>query len=68
MISGVAMMLLGEALFSGSWVVGIWFGVFVSINHVYFVMSEEPGLEKRFGESYRAYKKDVPRWVPRLGP
>ena len=66
MISGVAVMLLGEALFHGSWVIGIWFGVFVYINHVYCILSEEPGLEKRFGESYRAYKKEVPRWIPRL--
>lgn len=30
---------------------------------------EEPGLERRFGESYRAYKRAVPRWLPRFrGP
>jgi protein-S-isoprenylcysteine O-methyltransferase Ste14 len=63
MISGVSMMLLGETLFSGSWVVGIWFGAFLCVNHLYFVLSEEPGLEKRFGESYRQYKKNVPRWA-----
>jgi protein-S-isoprenylcysteine O-methyltransferase Ste14 len=66
MISGVALMLLGEALLSGSWFVGTWAGIFLCINHIYFVLSEEPGLERRFGESYRSYKKNVPRWVPRL--
>jgi protein-S-isoprenylcysteine O-methyltransferase Ste14 len=68
MISGVALMLSGEALFRGSWVLGIWVCLFLCVNHVYFVLSEEPGLEKRFGESYRVYKEHVPRWMPRLRP
>jgi protein-S-isoprenylcysteine O-methyltransferase Ste14 len=29
---------------------------------------EEPGLEKRFGSEYIDYKKNVPRWIPRLKP
>jgi protein-S-isoprenylcysteine O-methyltransferase Ste14 len=66
MISGVAAMLLGEALLWGSIALGLWACVFITINHVYFVLSEEPGLEQRFGESYRAYKASVPRWIPRL--
>ncbi len=66
MISGVAAMLVGEALLWGSIALGLWASAFIAINHVYFVLSEEPGLEKRFGESYRAYKASVPRWIPRL--
>jgi len=65
MISGVALMLLGEALLWGSWLVGLWASVFVAINHLYFVLSEEVGLERRFGQSYRDYKARVPRWIPR---
>lgn len=68
MISGVALMLLGQALVWGSWVMGIWAGVFVFINHIYFVLSEEPGLARRFGERYRLYKTNVPRWIPRMRP
>ncbi|MFZ5922082.1 MAG: methyltransferase family protein [Chloroflexota bacterium] len=68
MISGVALMLTGQALFRGSWVIALLAGTFILINHIYFVLSEEPGLEKRFGESYRDYKARVPRWVPRLRP
>ena len=66
MISAVASMLLGEALFHLSLVFAIWLCVFVTINHVYFLLLEEPGLEKRFGDSYRAYKQNVPRWIPRI--
>ncbi len=68
MISGVAAMLLGEALLWGSLAVGLWACVFILFNHAYFVLSEEPGLEQRFGESYRAYKASVPRWLPRFKP
>ena len=66
MISGVALMLMGETLLMGSWLLYLWAYVFVAINHIYFVFSEEPGLEKRFGEDYRTYKATVPRWIPRL--
>src|SRR5215813_8618092 len=47
MISGVAMLLVGQALFWGSRAVAVWACVFILINHVYFVLSEEPGLEAR---------------------
>lgn len=68
MISSVAMMLLGQALFWGSWIIALWAGIFILINHVYFIYSEEPGLEKRFGEMYLEYKASVPRWIPRFTP
>jgi protein-S-isoprenylcysteine O-methyltransferase Ste14 len=68
MITGVAAILAGEALLFGSWMLALWAGAFVAVNHVYFVLSEEPGLARRFGESYRAYKAEVPRWIPRLTP
>lgn len=68
MIGGVAAMLLGETLMLGSWVLGLWPLAFVLINHMYFVVSEEPGLTRRFGESYRIYEANVPRWLPRWTP
>lgn len=42
--------------------------VFAVGLHLLAVRVEEPGLEARFGESYRVYKRHVPRWVPRLRP
>ena len=68
MITGVIGMVAGEALFFGSTAIGILATIFFAINHVYFIYSEEPGLEKRFGESYREYKRNVPRWIPRTKP
>jgi protein-S-isoprenylcysteine O-methyltransferase Ste14 len=66
MISSVALLLISEALFWVSWAAWIWAGIFIIINHAYFILSEEPGLEKRFGEPYRIYKSSVPRWIPHI--
>jgi protein-S-isoprenylcysteine O-methyltransferase Ste14 len=38
------------------------------VFHLVIVYVEEPGLEKRFGESYREYKRHVPQWLPRWRP
>ena len=65
MITGVATTLVGEALLTGSRLIGLWALVFITMNHLYFILSEEPGLERRFGESYAEYKRAVPRWIPR---
>ena len=61
MISGVLVMLTAEAVFLGSWPLVGWTVFFFAANSVYFPLSEEPGLERRFGEAYRLYKTQVPR-------
>ena len=68
MISGVLAVLLGEAALFGSWPLFVWFLVFLALNQVYIPLSEEPGMERRFGEEYRRYARNVPRWLPRLRP
>jgi len=65
MISGVFGILLGEALVFASAGPLIWAAAFLVINTVYFATFEEPGLEARFGEPYREYKRTTPRWLPR---
>jgi len=40
----------------------------VLVNAIYIPLVEEPGLERRFGDDYFLYKKNVPRWIPRLRP
>lgn len=37
------------------------------VMHLNVVYVEEPGLEKRFGNSYRDYKRAVNRWLPSYG-
>jgi protein-S-isoprenylcysteine O-methyltransferase Ste14 len=68
MISGVFTTLVGESLLFSSNAIGLWAFLFFIINTVYFIFSEEPGLEKRFGDEYKKYKENVPRWIPRLKP
>jgi protein-S-isoprenylcysteine O-methyltransferase Ste14 len=68
MISGVVCVLLGEAALFGSAALLGWSAFFFALNGVYIPLSEEPGLEERFGDQYRAYKANVPRWLPRLTP
>ena len=68
MIIGVLTALLGESLILHSVQMFAWFIAFFIINNIYFVFSEEPGLTKRFGEEYLEYKRNVPRWIPRLRP
>lgn len=68
MISGVIFTLCGEALIFQSLPLALWAALFVLANMVYIPNFEEPGLEKRFGEDYRLYKANVPRWFPRLTP
>ena len=40
----------------------------IIVNTIYIPLREEPGLVKRFGDDYLLYKRNVPRWIPRLTP
>lgn len=68
MISGVNFLLFGEALVLTSPPHGVWAVVFLLPNLVYIPLVEEPQLERRFGESYREYRRHVRRFLPRLRP
>jgi protein-S-isoprenylcysteine O-methyltransferase Ste14 len=68
MISAVLAMQLAEALLLGSWPLLGWAAVFFIANAIYFPLSEEKGLERRFGEAYQRYAANVPRWFPRSTP
>ena len=66
-ITIVGALLIIDGLFVlGSMLILIFATAFVLIHLFYIPLSEERGLEKRFGEEFRTYKKNVPRWIPRL--
>jgi protein-S-isoprenylcysteine O-methyltransferase Ste14 len=68
MITAVLAVLLGEAALFGSPALLTYAALFLGINWVWFVLEEEPGLERRFGDDYRSYRRNVPRWIPRRTP
>lgn len=68
MISGVLCMLAGLALLIRSWPHAVWAAVFAAMNLLYIPLIEEPMLETRFGDDYRAYKRGVPRFLPLIRP
>ncbi len=68
MISGVVLVLLAESMVLRSWPHARWAGAFLLINLVYIPLVEEPMLSARFGGSYAAYRRNVPRLIPRLRP
>ncbi|MDP4292600.1 MAG: methyltransferase, partial [Bacteroidota bacterium] len=68
MILGVQIILTGEALALMSRNILEWDLAFFIINNIYFSLLEEPLLKYKFGKEYNAYKKYVPRWIPRLTP
>ena len=68
MISGVLFVLLGESVLTASVPLFCWFLIVALVYAIYIPLSEEPGLVKRFGDEYLTYKRNVPRWVPRLTP
>ena len=62
MYNGVLAILLGEAwLFASIPLLEYTLLVFMAF-HLFVLLYEEPALESRFGESYRVYRKAVPRW------
>jgi protein-S-isoprenylcysteine O-methyltransferase Ste14 len=62
---GILGMLLGEALWWWSsvlltYAVGTWMSL-----ELFLQVYEEPSLEHRFGDAYRAYRRRVRRWLGR---
>ena len=68
MITGVLTVLIGESLVMLSFPIFLWAVIFYLINTIYFILYEEPDLEKKFGDKYREYKRNVSRWLPRTTP
>lgn len=66
MYIGVALGIMGEAALFRSVHVLEYAGLMLLIAHVFVVFYEEPTLHRQFGESYDAYRRSVPRWIPKF--
>lgn len=65
MLLGVFLVLIGQALLYRSLLL-LAYALGLLLAAALFVRAvEEPGLRRRFGEGYRRYCEQVPRWIPR---
>ena len=65
MMIGVWFVLIGEATLFMSLEILMWFFMFFIGSVILVPCWEEVDLEKRFGGSYKEYKSQVPRWIPK---
>jgi protein-S-isoprenylcysteine O-methyltransferase Ste14 len=68
MISGVILILLGEAAILQTRNQVAWATGFFALNALMIPLFEEPQLRARFGEPYAEYCRNVGRLIPRLTP
>lgn len=68
MYVGVAATIFGQGLLLGD-VRLLGYGLLVwGAFHLFVLGYEEPKLQKSFGGEYSEFRKNVPRWIPRLTP
>jgi protein-S-isoprenylcysteine O-methyltransferase Ste14 len=66
MYIGVLLIVFGQAVLFW-WPPLAGYGVAVWLAFYLFVLFyEEPALQKQFGDEYEAYRRRVPRWIPRF--
>jgi len=64
----VIALLLGQALLFGSRALLLYAAIVAFAFHLFVILYEEPTLARQFGVEYAAYRRQVPRWLPRLKP
>jgi protein-S-isoprenylcysteine O-methyltransferase Ste14 len=63
---GALLILFGFILwFSSAWIILYTSFAFIAF-HFLIIVIEEPILQNTFGVDYDEYRKNVPRWTPRL--
>ena len=62
---GFGLIQLGLAILFASVAILSLLPVYLLSVHIGFVLREERVLEEQFSEEYQAYRKTVPRWLPR---
>jgi len=68
MYTGVLFALIGETILFESRTLLIEIGVVWLATHLFVCFFEEPTLTKRYGDEYLSFKRNVPRWLPRISP
>ena len=65
MYIAVLLVVLGEAALFLSLPLLLYAGLLAVGFHLFVIAYEEPTLYESFGDTYLAYRRTVPRWVPR---
>jgi protein-S-isoprenylcysteine O-methyltransferase Ste14 len=68
MYVGMLGVILGQALLFSDVRLFAYATVFWLCTHLFIVRYEEPTLRRQFGDEYVTFRKNVPRWLPRLSP
>jgi protein-S-isoprenylcysteine O-methyltransferase Ste14 len=68
MYVALLIIVLGEALFFADVRVAVWAILFWIGTFIFVLAYEEPTLRRMFGDEYRTYCANVPRWRPRFIP
>jgi protein-S-isoprenylcysteine O-methyltransferase Ste14 len=66
MYFGVFGAILGEAAMFRSLRLLAYAAFFCVLVQLFVIFYEEPTLRRQFGDSYEAYRRAVPRWMPRF--
>ncbi len=68
MYVAVTTAILGQAILFGNENLLIYGLLIWAVSHTFVVLYEEPTLAKSFPDQFRAYRTNVPRWIPRVTP
>jgi len=60
------LVLIGLSIYFGSISLLVLTFLAVVFFHLIVVFFEEKSLERKYGEEFLKYKKEVPRWIPRI--
>jgi protein-S-isoprenylcysteine O-methyltransferase Ste14 len=66
MFAAIVALLFGEAITWRSTSLSIYAACMAVGFHLRVVLFEEPRLRRKFGETFDRYRREVPRWLPRL--
>jgi protein-S-isoprenylcysteine O-methyltransferase Ste14 len=66
MYIGVLLVVLGQAFLFWSRALAEYAAFLWLAFHVFVLLYEEPTLRRQFGNEYEAYRRRVPRWIPRF--
>lgn len=65
MMGSLLMVGIGEVFVTGSLAILMWVPIAMRAGVMFISAYEEPVLLARYGDLYRTYSEEVPRWLPR---